>query len=89
MLICFKTAVQDIVGFDFVVEGADTIAHIIDRYAIFEDLYLRHTSESTEKLKQALVILYASVLRYLAMAKVYVEQYSPSQSTQSITEDKC
>lgn len=58
-------------------KGAETIAYIIDRYAVFEGLYLRTQSTAVTRLKGSLTILYATVLKYLAKAKHYFEQSTP------------
>ena len=46
-----QVAVGDIVKFDFVVEGAESISRMIGRYAIFEDTYLRRTSKASMELE--------------------------------------
>ena len=68
-LISYSIAVNDIAKFDFVVEGAEMIAHMIDHYAIFENLCLQCTSPATDRLVGALVQLYAAILRYLSKFK--------------------
>lgn len=68
----------------FVVEGAEMIAHMIGRYAIFEDLYLRRKSTATDELRAALVQLYAAIMIYLVRARSYFEQNSFSESIVSI-----
>ncbi len=60
------------------IEGAASIAEIICRYAIFEDVYLQSTSPATDELTRALVQLYAAVMIYLSKAKSYVDQNSAS-----------
>jgi hypothetical protein len=57
-----------------VIEGAASIAEIIYRYAIFEDVYLQSISPATEELKRALVQLYAAIMVYLLKAKSYFNQ---------------
>lgn len=59
------------------------IAKIISRFAIFEQLYLFHSklvSQSQKALEEALVRLYAVIIRYLAKAKRYFEQNTASLS---------
>ena len=70
-------AVSDIVKFEFVVEGVEAITRIISRYAIFEDLYLRNSSQPTENLKKALTGLYTAILLYLYKAKAFFQQSTP------------
>ena len=55
------------------VEGAETIAYSIDRYAIIEEVYLRSSSLISTKLQDRLTVLYAHILRYLIKAKQYFE----------------
>ena len=55
------------------VEGAETIAYSIDRYAIIEELHLRSSSLISTKLQDRLTVLYAHILRYLIKAKQYFE----------------
>jgi hypothetical protein len=62
-----------------VVEGAASIAEIICRYAVFEELYLQPTSPATNELKRVLVQLYAAIMIYLSKARSYFEQNSPSR----------
>jgi hypothetical protein len=62
-----------------VIEGAASIAEIICRYAIFEDVYLQSTSPATDELTRALIQLYAAIVIYLSKAKSYFNQDSASQ----------
>lgn len=78
-----QIAVGDIVKFDFVVEGAESIARMIARYAIFEDIYLRRTSKASKELEVALVRLYSTILTYQSKAKSYFEQSSPRRILRS------
>ncbi|MCJ1248784.1 hypothetical protein MMC30_006003 [Trapelia coarctata] len=71
-----QIAVNDIHNFTFAVEGATSIAEIICRYAILEDLYLRHESPATDELKRALVQFYAAIMVYLSKVKSYFDQNS-------------
>ena len=85
-----QVAVGDIVKFDFVVEGAESIARIIARYAIFEDVYLRHTSKASKELENALVRLYSTILTYQSKAKSFFDQSSLTRIPRSVfvTEDE-
>lgn len=81
MVTILQVAVSDINKFDFVVEAAETIAHSISRFTIFERVYLhRHSSvtASVQALEEALVRLYASTFVYLARARQYFEQNTAS-----------
>ncbi len=85
-----QIAVGDIVKFDFVVSGAESIARMIGRFAIFEEIYLRHTSKTSMELENALVRLYSTVLVYLSKAKTFFDQSSPKRLLKSVlvTEDE-
>ena len=61
------------------VEGAASIAEMISRYAIFEELYLQSASSAANKLKGALVQLYAATMIYLSKAKSYFDQNTGSK----------
>lgn len=87
MVTIFQVAVSDINKFDFVVEAAETIAHSISRFTIFESIYLqRHSvmTKSVQALEEALVRLYASTLVYLARAKQYFEQNTAKRVFKSV-----
>ena len=56
------------------IEGAASVAEMICRYAVFEELYLRSTSHATDELKRALVQLYTAILIYLSKVKSYYDQ---------------
>ena len=58
-------------------EGAETIAYIIDRYAVFEGLYLRTQSKAVTGLKDSLTMLYAAVLKHMVKTKHFFEQSTP------------
>jgi hypothetical protein len=66
-----ECVVADSQKFGSVLEGMEAIAHLINKYAIFEDLYLREELSATGQLRHALVKLYTAVLRYLSKAKRY------------------
>ena len=55
------------------VEGVETIAYIIDRYAIVEELHLTSGCWRTINLQDRLTVLYTHIWRYLIRAKQYFE----------------
>ena len=59
------------------VESVEAMARMISRYAIFDDIHLRHQSAATDKLNEALVGLYAAILLYLSKAKAFFQQSTP------------
>lgn len=79
-----QVAVGDIDKFDFVVEGAESIARMIARYAIYEDIYLRHTSKASVELENALVRLYSTILSYQSKAKSFFDQSSSKRKLRSV-----
>ena len=85
-----QVAIGDIVRFDFVVKGMESIARMIGRYAIFEDVYLCHTSKATTELENALIQLYSTILLYQSKAKSFFDQSSPKRILGSVfvTEDE-
>ena len=85
-----QVAIGDIVRFDFVVKGIESIARMIGRYAIFEDVYLRRTSKATTELENALIQLYSTILLYQSKAKGFFDQSSPQRILESVfvTEDE-
>jgi len=70
--------VNDFSRFDFVVESATSIAEMICRSAVVEELYLRSVSHATDELKRALIHLYAAIMVYLSKTKSYFHQNSAS-----------
>ena len=50
------------------------ISHTIDRYAIFESIYFGSTSTAVEKLRDALIVLYTVLLKYLVKAKQFFQE---------------
>ena len=85
-----QVAIGDIVRFDFVVKGMESIARMIGRYAIFEDVYLRRTSKATTELENGLIQLYSTILLYQSKAKSFFDQSSPKRILGSVfvTEDE-
>ena len=62
-------------------EGAETIARSLSRYATFEQIYLgcgNSTTRAVKGLEEALVKLYAVILVYLGRTKYYFEEHTPS-----------
>ena len=83
---CYQVAISDINKFDFLVEAAEIMAYSISRFAILEKIYLNRrasTADSKEGLKDALVRLYSSMFVYLAKAKQYFGQSTPSMFNQA------
>ena len=79
-----QIAVGDIVRFDFVVEGAESIARMIGRFAIFEEIYLRRTSKASVDLEHALIRLYSLILTYLSKAKSFFDQSFTKRALKSV-----
>ena len=68
------------------VESASSIAEIICRYAIFEDVYLQFPSAATDELQRAVVRLYAGIMIYLSKVKSYFDQNTMCKFVGSIVE---
>lgn len=79
-----QIAVSDMVKFGFVIEGAEVIARMISRYALFEDIYLHRTSKAVQELQDALVRLYTAILLYLSKAKGFFEQNSAKRMLKAV-----
>lgn len=91
MRFILQVAVGDILKFDFVVEGAESIARLLGRYSIFEDVYLRRTSKASKEPEDSLVEMYSTILMYRSKAKSFFDQSSPGRILRSafVTEDEC
>lgn len=61
------------------VEGATSIAEMICRYSIFEDVYLQSPSAATNELQRALIKFYAAIMTYLSKARSYFDQNTASE----------
>lgn len=73
-------AVNDKKVFGEMVENLETIAHLITRYAIFEDLYLQRLSAARAELEAKVISLYAEVLTFLVNAKKYFQTSTGGKS---------
>lgn len=60
------------------VEGVASIAELICRYAVVENLYCRSVSAAADELERALVGLYVEIMLYLSKAKSYFDQGAAS-----------
>ena len=85
-----QVAISDIAKFDFVVEGAESIARMMGRYAVFEEIYLRRTSKASVELENALIRLYSTILMYQSKAKRFFDQGSSKRILRNafVTEDE-
>lgn len=74
--------------FGAMAEGVETVSRLISRYAIFEAIYLHRSghplSPAQQKLAEALIVLYSTVLTYLAKAGRYYKQASARRFVTSI-----
>ena len=59
--------------------GIELVSSLIARYAIIENLYLTEDSPLVTDLIDAIVNLYAAILRYLVAAKSYYQKGTPSK----------
>jgi len=60
-------------------EDAASIAEIICRYAVFENVYIQSVSIADDELERALVQFYTAILMYLSKAKEYFQENSASR----------
>jgi hypothetical protein len=63
-----------------VIESATSIAEIICRYAVVENIYLQVATPASDELERALVQFYAAILIHLSKAKSYFQENSASWS---------
>jgi hypothetical protein len=63
-----------------VFDGIEMIVGMINKYAIFEQLYLQDQMRATHLFRTALVRLYAAILTFLAKAKYFLRRENRSQS---------
>ena len=79
---------NDAQTFGAIAEGVETVSRLISHYAIFEATYLRpsgHTlSSAQKKLSEALIVLYSTILTYLAKAGRYYEESRTKRLAKSI-----
>ncbi|KAI9695395.1 MAG: hypothetical protein M1820_008650 [Bogoriella megaspora] len=66
-----QVVVNDTEVFATTLLGVETIAHLITRYAIFEELYLRRDYNGRSELENLLLDLYKEILIFLAKARKY------------------
>ena len=83
-----QMTLSDVQIFGAMAEGVETVSRLISRFAIFEAAYLHgsgHTlSLAQQKLSEALIVLYSTVLTYLAKAGRYYQQSSTRRLAGSI-----
>ena len=73
-----QVATKDVNTFASIVENIPSIAELICRSALIEELLLLSPSPTEDQLRQALVHLYVSVMDYLARARAYILQRTAS-----------
>lgn len=71
VLFLLQITLNDSQTFGAMIEGVETVTHSITRYSIMEHLYLDPSRQSAihSQLRENMVKLYVSILRYLARAK--------------------
>ena len=52
--------------FGAMIEGLESITSLLPGYAILEELYLRKSSRTSERLENSLAMLYSAILIFLA-----------------------
>jgi ankyrin repeat protein len=73
VLFLLQISLNDSQTFGEMIEGLEVVAHTLTRYTIMEQLYLCSGPVSSiyDQLRENLIKLYVSILRYLARAKAY------------------
>ena len=74
-----QVSVNDVQKFAVVLEGVEMISNLLVRNDIYTTLYLRDNAATTNEIKRCMVDLYTSVLSFLAKAKRYYMQNTPSE----------
>jgi hypothetical protein len=75
-----QVAVGDLKTYNKLLESTADVAEYICRNSLVEGLVTGFSSTTADELRRALVKLYASILTYLAKAKVYYYQNTLSES---------
>jgi hypothetical protein len=66
-----EVTVSDFNAAQLILEHATSLAEMIPRYEIFEQIFLQSPSSATSELERGLTALYAKMLLYLAKAKAH------------------
>ncbi|KAM0428831.1 hypothetical protein ACHAPT_006631 [Fusarium lateritium] len=66
-----QTSINDTTAFAAMIDGVEEVTSTIARCAIFEAVYMKHTTSATEHLEASLVFLYAAVLNFLGISCKY------------------
>jgi hypothetical protein len=68
-----EVTVSDFNAAELILEHATSLAEMIPRYTIFEQIFLQSTSGAASELERGLTVLYAKMLFYLAKAKAHFQ----------------
>jgi hypothetical protein len=74
-----QITVNDSQTFGAMAQGVEFVSNLITRYAIIEHLYLQRPSAAGHQLIQAIIKLYAAVLKYLLKARRFYDQNFASE----------
>lgn len=66
-----QITIKDNQVFGAMIEGLETIASLLPRYAIFEEIYLRGPSMAMGRLKDSIIMLYSATLMFLTKSIHY------------------
>ena len=75
-----QVVVNDIQTFGAMAEGVEFVSNLITRYGIIEQLYLQRLSATKDQLSEAIIKLYAAVLKYLSKAIHFYGRNSAGES---------
>jgi hypothetical protein len=62
---------------DAIMVGVEKTSYIIDRCAVYELLYLKVEAKASRNLEKTLLLLYTTILKYLAKATKSLKGESP------------
>ncbi|KAK2765322.1 hypothetical protein FQN54_008166 [Arachnomyces sp. PD_36] len=79
-------ATNDSQIFGAMIEGLETVASLISRYSLFEAVYLRIKSPTTDRLRNSIVVLYAAILVFLGKALRYYSKSAGSRFAKSLVQ---
>ncbi|KAL2847596.1 hypothetical protein BJX68DRAFT_267999 [Aspergillus pseudodeflectus] len=79
-----EVTVSDFNAAELILEHATSLAEMIPRYTIFEQIFLQSTSGAAPELERGLTVLYAKMLLYLAKAKAQFQHGTLKRSVKNV-----
>ncbi|KAI1479017.1 hypothetical protein F4774DRAFT_419115 [Daldinia eschscholtzii] len=84
--ILLKASINDTEIFAAMIDGLEKVTCMISRYAIFEIVYFQRPAAASRELKSSLVMLYSSILTFLAHSYHYFGQRASKRFLKSVFE---